>query len=142
MKKTAALFAVILCVTFVGHVLFWYFGTPSRLVEKTKFYDYDSFLTYIEEDDGSQISGQDYPRFPITVDGKVVLEYTHRRLSAGVMWNTRSEDALPISVFSMEDYGVAHRVRNIMNWVFWGLYVTEITAAVITAHKRKKKEAQ
>ena len=142
MKKTAALFAAILCVTFVGHILFWYFGTPIRFVEKTTFYDYDSFLAYIEEDDGSQISGQDARRFPITVNGKVVLEYTHRRLSVGVSWNTRSEDALPISVFSMDDYGVARRIRNVINWAFWGLYVAEITAAVITAHKIKKKEAQ
>lgn len=136
MKKIATLFAVLLCVTFVGHILFFYFGTPYNLAQKTKFYDYDSFLAFIE--DGEKTANEENLRVPITVKGKTVCEFTYRNRSVMVAWNSRSDDALPISVIDWDDYAAAGRVRTAVNWTFWGLYAVEITTAVITARKMKK----
>ena len=140
MKKIATLFAVILCVTFVGHILFWCFVSPYRLAEKTKFYDYDSFLAFIE--DGEKTDNEENLRVPITVDGKVVCEFIYRNRSVMVTWNARSDDALPISVIDWDDYAAAGRLRTAINWTFWGLYAVEIAAAIIAARKMKKKTAQ
>ena len=137
MKKIPLLFALILCVTFVGHILFFYLGTPVRLAQKTNFYDYESFVAFIE--DGEKTANDEKLRVPITVNGKVVCEFIYRNHSVTVTYNTHSDDGLPISVIDWDDYAAASRVRTAINWAFFGLYALEITAAVITAHKMKKK---
>ena len=140
MKKMATLFAIILCVTFVGHILFFYLGTPVRLAHKTDFYDYESFIAFIE--DGEKNANDEQLRCSVVANGKVVCEYTYRNRSVAVTNNTRSDDGLPISVINWDDYAAASRLRTAINWTFWGLYAVEIAAAIIAARKMKKKTAQ
>ena len=137
MKKSAILFAVVLCVTVVGHILFFYLGTPVSLAHKTDFYDYESFIAFIE--DGEKTSNDEQLRCSIVANGKVVCEYIYRNHSVAVTYNTRSNEGLPISVIDWDDYAAASRVCTAINWAFFGLYALEITAAVITARKLKKK---
>ena len=137
MKKTAIMFAILLCVTFVGHILFFYLCTPVRLAHKTDFYDYESFVAFIE--DGEKTSNDEQLRFSIVAKGRVVCDYIYRNHSVAVTYNTRSDDALPISVIDWDDYAAASRVRTAINWAFLGLYAGEITAAVLSARKLKKK---
>lgn len=142
-KKLPIIFAVILCVTFVSHILFYYFGTATNLAEGTEFYDYDSFIAYMEQDSGTtdNTSG-DETRIPLKVDdgtpdGKVICEFFFRNTSVGAILPANNDDGLPITVYSREEFDAALQTRNTVNWIFVGLYPVELIAAVLAARKMR-----
>ena len=145
-KKLPILFVVMLCVTFVSHILFFYFGTATNLAKGTQFHDYDSFIAYMEQDNGSDngVTANE-TRTPLriddgTPDGKVICEFYFRNMTVGAILPADNEDGLPLTVYSREEFEAAFRMRNTINWIIVALYPVELLAAVVVARKTREQK--
>ena len=141
MKKLTFILIAILCVTFVSHILFYYLGTAANLAEGTKFYDYDSFIAYMEldTDTSESFTGSDYPMPLKTTSGKILCEFVFRNSSVGAIAPANNEDGLPITVYSTEEFEAALQLRKTVNWIFIALYPVELLAAILTARKARQE---
>ena len=139
MKKVTYVLIVILCLTFVGHILFYYFGTASALAQGNKFYDYDSFIAFVEQPGDSETATLETP-VPLTVNGKVLLEFVIRNPSVGAVIPANSSDGLPITVCSRAQWKAAIQLRSTILWIFVALYPVELLPIVICARKARREQ--
>lgn len=163
-KRCAAVLVLLLAVTFVGHqaaTTIW--GAPWSIMNKTTFYDYESFIAFMEQDVpqqdfvsgsiasapssevtyydafGNEISEEEAIRSTLTDEnGNVVCEYIRRNWNVcSIRYSTQEGSVLPISVSTYDDLQEAQEKAAVRHVIFGAAYCVEAGAILMVYFKKR-----
>lgn len=166
-RKCSLIFLTIFAVTLMVHLFTSFFENSVRLSKGTKFYDYESFVTYMEQDLpyyyynehssnvvdhiapqdsimyydalGNEISEEEALRTTITdSNGNVVCEYRKRNETVSSIHYTEKEgNILPITVITYDDLRESQAKITLINLTFVSIYFLEAITMFIVYFKKR-----
>lgn len=166
LKRTFAVILVaVLGVTLIGQCVVNEMWSSWDLVEGTEFYDYDSFVAFMEQDVsyiaegsiapepsdsiyydefGNEIAYEELFREEVIVadgtpEGKVVCTFVHRNYTVSGWRVADTGDGLPITVITHSDLDAAQAKLTIINVTFGFLYLLELLAVGLIYRRKRMK---
>ena len=150
-RKCAVVLAVLLAVTFGGHLAA--VAITYNSMEGTTFEDYDSFIDYMERDipfDSSDAGTEPEPLYPSDEEipyveltdknGKVVCTYILCNENVIEVEYTPGEGTvLPITVYTYNEQDMVKEKVSVLNVIFAAAYCIECFAVVLCYFKKRKK---
>lgn len=168
-RKCFLVFAVIIAAVFAVQFVFNEVWGAWDLAGGTEFYDYGSFVEFMEQsvpyqyesaeggyvaaepldsvyydEYGNEITEEEAFREELRIadgspEGKVVCTFIRRNNSV-VSWSAAdSEDGLPITIRTQADYAAAAAKVNLINIGFAAVYVLGILGTVLAYRKKRVK---
>lgn len=157
----------LLIITFIAHLMSTEIWGPRSIMDGTTFYDYESFVAYMEQDipydifqshagtvaaepiesvyfdeNGNAVTEESALRRTLqNRDGEIMCEYVARNRSVcRIRYTEQDGDLLPITVSTYDDLRIAEHKVTFRHCVFGLIYALElITAFVIYLTKRAKR---
>ncbi len=158
-RRCAIGLAAVLLVTFVGHQFATGLRGPLSIADGKTFYDYESFVAYMEQDipynfqEPSEISGaapfdefdnwgaeEFFSRTLKDKNGNVVCKYIERNRSVvRVDYTPKEGTALPITVYTRADMEAAQQKASMRHMLFSVAYVAEVAVVVLFYFRKRVK---
>lgn len=153
--KISIILAVVLAVTCIVQVTFNNIAESEMFfLEGTQFDDYNDFKEYMETPKETQINNNVYYNVMIISDndeetfeeyeifdenGNMLCRYVWRNNDVCRIDYSQTDDYLPITVYTSQDYFKHNNIMNYINIAIALVYVIEIVTAVMIYRKKRVK---